>query len=148
MLTNLIPFPAETLALNQASPKPGETGPETAGSASTADSTTTVSKKYFQHISLLIDELRTDVNNAGSAKLARRMIDKAALEIDRLPVLNVDEELIGYGAGVSETFRNMRNCRSTQASTRTTARPRWQAIRATAMAGSTAVEQTSQSPRR
>ena len=37
------------------------------------------------------------------------MIDKAALEIDRLPVLNVDEELIGYGAGVSETFRNMRN---------------------------------------
>jgi hypothetical protein len=109
MLTNLIPFPAETLDLSQASPKPGETGAETPGSASTADSTATVSKKYFQHISLLIDELRTDVNNAGSAKLARRMIDKAALEIDRLPVLNVDEDLIGYGAGVSETFRNMRN---------------------------------------
>ena len=37
------------------------------------------------------------------------MVDKAALEIDRLPVLNVDEDLIAYGAGVSETFRNMRN---------------------------------------
>jgi hypothetical protein len=37
------------------------------------------------------------------------MVDNAALEIDRLPVLGVDEDLIGYGAGVSSTFRNMRN---------------------------------------
>ena len=109
MLTNLIPFPAETLALDQAGPKPGQNAPESAGSSATADSMATASKKYFQHISLLIDTLRTDVKGAGSPKLARRMVDKAALEIDRLPVLNVDEELIGYGAGVSETFRNMRN---------------------------------------
>ena len=53
--------------------------------------------------------MRTDVRNAGSPKLARMMVDKAALEIDRLPVLNVDEDVIAYGAGVSETFRNMRN---------------------------------------
>ena len=33
------------------------------------------------------------------AKFAQRMVDEAAAEIDRLPVLNVDEELIGYGAG-------------------------------------------------
>ena len=26
-----------------------------------------------------------------------------------MPVLNVDEELIAYGAGVSQTLRNMRN---------------------------------------
>ena len=37
------------------------------------------------------------------------MVNDAALEIDRLPVLNVDEELIAYGAGVSRAFRNMRN---------------------------------------
>jgi hypothetical protein len=109
MLTNLIPFPAETLALSESGTKPGQTGPESAGSTSTADSPATVSKKYFQHISLLIDTLRADIKSAGSPKLARRMVDKAALEIDRLPVLNVDEDLIGYGAGVSETFRNMRN---------------------------------------
>ena len=65
------------------------------------------SKKYFQHISLLTDTMRTDVKNAGSPKLARRIADQAALEIDRLPVLNIDEELIAYCAGVSETFRNM-----------------------------------------
>ena len=34
MLTDLIPFPAETLALGEASTKPGQTGPESAGSAS------------------------------------------------------------------------------------------------------------------
>ena len=109
MLTDLIPFPTETVTLNQASPKPGETAPASAGSSSTADSKATTSKKYFQHVSLLVDSMRTDVRNAGSPKLARRMVDRAALEIDRLPVLNVDEELIAYGAGVSETFRNMRN---------------------------------------
>jgi hypothetical protein len=109
MLTNLIPFPAETLALSQAGTKPGQTGPGSAGSSSTADSPATVSKKYFHHISLLIDTLRADIKSAGSPKLARRMVDKAALEIDRLPILNVDEDLIGYGAGVSDTFRNMRN---------------------------------------
>jgi hypothetical protein len=109
LLTNLIPFPAETLALNQAGAKPGQTDSESTGSPSTPDSIATASKKYFQHISLLIDSLRADVKGAGSPKLARRMVDKAAVEIDRLPVLNVDEEVIGYGAGVSETFRNMRN---------------------------------------
>ena len=109
MLTDLIPIPTETVTLNQASPKPGETVLRRPGPSSTADSKAKTSKKYFQHVSLLIDSMRTDVRNAGSPKLARMMVDKAALEIDRLGVLNVDEELIAYGAGVSETFRNMRN---------------------------------------
>ena len=78
-------------------------------SSSTEDLKITASKKYFQHISLLIDTLRTELKGAGSPKLAQRMVNKAALEIDRLPVLNVDEDLIAYGAGVSATFRNMRN---------------------------------------
>jgi hypothetical protein len=109
MLTDLIPFPTETVALNEASASPGETGTASAGSPPTADSKAKTSKKYFQHVSMLVDAMRTDVKNAGSPKLARMMVDKAALEIDRLPVLNVDEDLIDYGAGVSETFRNMRN---------------------------------------
>ena len=37
------------------------------------------------------------------------MLNKAAAEIDRLPVLNVDEELLAYGAGVSSSLRGMRN---------------------------------------
>jgi hypothetical protein len=108
-LTDLIPFPTETVALNEASTRPGETGPASDGSPPKADSKAKKSKKYFQHVNMLVDSMRTDAKNAGSPKLARMMVDKAALEIDRLPVLNVDEDLIAYGAGVSETFRNMRN---------------------------------------
>ena len=37
------------------------------------------------------------------------MLNDAALELDRLPVLNVDDELLAYGAGVSSSLRNMRN---------------------------------------
>ncbi len=109
MLTDLVPFPVETVALKEASPSPGETVAASVESASKADSKAITSRKYFQHLSLLIDTIRTDAPKAGSPKLARRMVDSAALEIDRLPVLNVDEDLIAYGAGVSSTFRNMRN---------------------------------------
>jgi hypothetical protein len=109
MLTDLIPIPAETLALQKTNTGPGEASPGADGSSSTRDKATT-SKKYFQHISLLLDQLRTDARAPQTTpKLAQKMVDKAALEIDRLPVLNVDEDLIGYGSGVSATLRNMRN---------------------------------------
>jgi hypothetical protein len=108
-LTNLIPFPVETLALQKAEPEARGTAPGSASSSSTQDKATT-SKKYFQHIVLLLDELRTELKGpVMSPKLAQRAVNKAAAEVDRLPVLNVDEELIAYGAGVSETLRNMRN---------------------------------------
>src|SRR5262245_40737126 len=45
-LTNLIPFPLETLALQKAEPKAGGTAPESASSSSMQDKATT-SKKYF-----------------------------------------------------------------------------------------------------
>ena len=109
MLTDLIPFPAETLALHETSPKSQGTSSESVNSSSPEELKITTSKKYFQHVSLLIDSLRTEVKSAGSPKLARTLVNKAALEIDRMPVLNVDEELIAYGAGVSQTLRNMRN---------------------------------------
>ena len=52
---------------------------------------------------------RTEVKGAQKAKFAQKMLNDAALEIDRLPVLNVDEELLAYGAGVSASLRGMRN---------------------------------------
>jgi hypothetical protein len=111
-LTNLIPFPAETLDLPEtdSKSKPGAIAPASAGSSSGADSKAATSRRYFQHISLLLDQLKTDVRNPNTTpKIARRTVDKAALEIDRLPVLNVDEEVIAYGSGVAETLRGMRN---------------------------------------
>ena len=104
VFTDLIPFPGETLALRGSSQKAGGTAPESVKSSSPEELKVTTSKKYFQHIYQLIDTLSTEVKGAGSPKLARMMVNKAALEIDRLPVLNVDEELIAYGTGVSEPF--------------------------------------------
>jgi hypothetical protein len=109
MLTELIPFPAETLPIDKAETKSAANASEPATASSPEDVKIAASKKYFTHINLLIQSLGDDVKGAGSPKLARMMVSKAAQEIDRLPVLNVDEELIAYGTGVSETFRNMRN---------------------------------------
>jgi hypothetical protein len=114
MLTDLIPVPAETLALGEAAAKSGaaasgSTNSGSTSSASTAESKAETSRKYFQHISQLLDSLRTEANEAKTSKLWRMVVDRGALEIDRLPVLNVDEDLIAYGTGVSATLRNMRN---------------------------------------
>jgi hypothetical protein len=109
LLTNLIPIPAETLGLPEANTQAGTTNPGSANPASTEDTKVTTSKKYFQHITLLLDTLRSEVSESKSAILTRRFLDKGALEIDRLPVLNVDEDLIAYGSGVASTLRNMRN---------------------------------------
>jgi hypothetical protein len=113
-LTDLIPVPAETLPLGEAeaksgAPTSGSPNPGSTSSASTAESNAETSRKYFQHISQLLDSLRTEANEAKTSKLWRMVLDKGALEIDRLPVLNVDEDLIAYGTGVSATLRNMRN---------------------------------------
>jgi hypothetical protein len=106
-LTDLIPFPAETVALKESESKAGAAAPQNA--ASTEDLKVATSKKYYQKISLLLEELRGEVKAAGSPKLARRLVDRAATELDRMPVLNVDDELLAYGTGVSATLRDMRN---------------------------------------
>jgi hypothetical protein len=109
-LTDLIPVPGETLDLRKDGDKEAATAPGSATSSSSQDSKATTSRKYYRHITLLLEQLRSDLKGPNvSAKIAQRMVDKAALEIDRLPVLNVDEELLAYGTGVSETLRNMRN---------------------------------------
>jgi hypothetical protein len=102
-LTDLIPFPVATVDLKGAESK--ETSPTPANSASTQDSKVAASKQYFQLVSQRLQDLGKEVKEAQKAKFAQKMLNGAALEIDRLPVLNVDEELLAYGAGVSESLR-------------------------------------------
>src|SRR5208337_4373191 len=110
-LTELIPFPADTIELKQPGNEPSETSPvpQSTGASSARDAKVTASKKYFQRISQRLSDLRTEVKEAPKAKFAQKMLNDAAREIDRMPVLNVDEELLAYGSGVSSTLRNMRN---------------------------------------
>src|SRR5262249_23077762 len=109
-LTDLIPFPTDTLDLRRTG-VPAEDRPEDAGakSGSARDAKVEASIKYFRRISQRLDDLRTEVKGAQKAKFAQKMLNDAAQEIDRLPVLNVDDELLAYGAGVSSSLRNMRN---------------------------------------
>jgi hypothetical protein len=109
-LTKLIPFPTDTVELKRTG-GPAEDGPEDAGarSGSSRDAKVEASIKYFRRISQHLDDLRTEVKGAQKAKFAQKMLNDAAQEIDRLPVLNVDDELLAYGTGVSSSLRNMRN---------------------------------------
>jgi hypothetical protein len=109
-LTELIPFPTDTVELKRTG-GPAENGPEDAGArpGSSRDVKVEASIKYFRRISQRLDDLRTEVKRAQKAKFAQKMLNDAAQEIDRLPVLNVDDELLAYGAGVSSSLRNMRN---------------------------------------
>jgi hypothetical protein len=102
-LTDLIPIPAGTLDLQTSNSKAAGTSAraaaESASSSATPVSQAAASKKYYQHISLLLEQTRKEVTAPNvTPKIARRIVVKAATEIDRLPVLNVDEELIAFGA--------------------------------------------------
>ena len=108
-LTDLIPFPMETVDLKGAESKAGETSPGTASAPSTQDQKVTASKKYFEHISLRLNDLRTEVEGLQEGEIRPDDAQQGGAEIDRLPVLNVDEELLAYGAGVSSSLRGMRN---------------------------------------
>jgi len=108
-LTELIPFPTDTVELKRSGSKESESSAGSSSSTSAQDAKLTASKKYFQRISQRLDDLRTEVKGVPKAKFAQKMLNDAAQEIDRLPVLNVDEELLAFGAGVSSSLRNMRN---------------------------------------
>jgi len=65
------------------------------------------SPAYFQSVSTLLDDLRKefDTNRDARRTLAPTYMDRYGRRIDRLPILNVDRELLAYGASVSSTLR-------------------------------------------
>jgi len=65
------------------------------------------SQAYFQSVSTLLDDLRKefDTNRDARRTLAPTYMDRYGRRIDRLPILNVDPELLAYGASVSASLR-------------------------------------------
>ena len=59
---------------------------------------------YFRATDVLIKDLRRDLrgNKASSA-----VMERYARKIDRMPILNVDDELLDYGSQLAETLRTM-----------------------------------------
>jgi hypothetical protein len=87
---------------------------EIASSPSTggADPKAVAAFRYFRSVNSLIDELGAE----GKTKtLSKRgyWYQQYAAKLDALPILNVDKELLDFGATLSQTLRMMANVAST-----------------------------------
>jgi hypothetical protein len=67
------------------------------------------SKNYFDSVTTLLDDIRNEFSTNRDARrsLAPVFLDRYARNIDRLPILNVDEELLAFGGSVGETLRGL-----------------------------------------
>jgi hypothetical protein len=81
-------------------------------SGGAADPKAVASFRYFRSVNSLVDELGAE----GKTKtLAKRgyWYQQYAAKLDALPILNVDKELLDFGATLSQTLRLMANVAST-----------------------------------
>jgi hypothetical protein len=67
------------------------------------------SQRYYQSVSTLLDDIRNEFKTNRDARRTQAPVymERYGRMIDRLPILNVDEELLAFGASVSETLRSM-----------------------------------------
>jgi hypothetical protein len=63
------------------------------------------SQAYFKSVSSLIDGLRKTLKDERDNHAV--WMERYGRKVDALPILNVDEDLLGWGAQVAETFRAM-----------------------------------------
>lgn len=80
-------------------------------SASTQDSAQTIaaaaSQQYFKSIDSILDDIRGKSKNAKTFGESALWFDNWARRIDRLPLLNVDPELLAFGRDTATALRNM-----------------------------------------
>lgn len=63
------------------------------------------SRQYFQAIAGLFDDLKKDLREVKNLASTTVWFDRYARKIERMPILNVDQELIDYGAFVANHLR-------------------------------------------
>jgi hypothetical protein len=85
------------------------TSPSSAGNA---DPKAAAAYRYFRSLNSLIDELGKDRNTKTLSKRGY-WYQQYAAKIDALPILNVDKELLDFGATISQTLRKMAQVAST-----------------------------------
>lgn len=77
------------------------------------ESPAVASKRYFRSIAALTEDLSGQVSQSGtdhaSAKESAVWMSRYARKIDRLPILNVDNDLLNYGLSVSGMLREASN---------------------------------------
>jgi len=89
-----------------------ESGSAAATSTSSADQMAAKSQLYFKTVVSLLDDLRGDRSKQDPrGGMDAVWMDKYAMKIDRLPSLDVDEELLVWGTNVAQTLRVMASAR-------------------------------------
>jgi hypothetical protein len=80
---------------------------ESASSISPGDPQAMVkaSQAYFKAVHTLIDDLRKTLGDTRDNHAV--WMERYGRKVDALPILNVDEDLLAWGASVGETFREM-----------------------------------------
>ena len=79
--------------------------PKEAEAESEKQMTIAASQLYYKSIVSLLDELRADKKSRTTMGQMSVWFDKYARRIDRLPIANVDPELLNYGKYVSDSLR-------------------------------------------
>ncbi|QDT42119.1 hypothetical protein Pan241w_22000 [Gimesia alba] len=69
------------------------------------DAVAQASLTYFKSVTVLIDDLRKYLRTNRDNHIV--YTERYARKIDRLPILNVDEDLLTYGSDVAETLRGI-----------------------------------------
>jgi hypothetical protein len=109
-LMSLVAIPLSSLATGRAEDAPADSRSEATKAAPKGNESSRArrSKIYFDEITARLDDLRKRAKERTLRQL-RVWGDKYAKEIDRLPILDVDEELVAFGSQVSQLLRNLRN---------------------------------------
>ena len=74
-------------------------------SPATPDAKAAASKAYFKGVSVLIEDLRKTLGDTRDNHAV--WMERYGRKVDAMPVLNVDDDLLAWGARVGETFRVM-----------------------------------------
>lgn len=78
------------------------------GSGDTGEAnTSTRTKQYFSDIVHIMDLLKTKSKSGGRLEGYAKWFDRHATDIDRLPILGVDEDALDYGQYVANSFRDI-----------------------------------------
>ncbi len=76
---------------------------------SSQDDTAKLSLKYFHSVDTLVTDLKERTKSSNSSD--SYWVGRYATKIDRLPILNVDDDLLNYGEKLSETLHIMSGSR-------------------------------------
>ncbi|MFM9960600.1 MAG: hypothetical protein ACKV2Q_05180 [Planctomycetaceae bacterium] len=80
--------------------------PDTPSTSSpTAASKASASSAYFKSIAVLIEDLRKTLGDTRDNHAV--WMERYGRKVDALPILNVDDDLLAWGARIGETFRTM-----------------------------------------